>query len=162
LLDSAIKIDDVLEFDGMVCKVSKIGVRTSTVINRDDVYIIVPNSKFTSDKVINWTHSGQLARFHIHVSVAYNSDIDLVKRCLLESAASEDEICKTPEPMVSLKSFDDSGISFGLYFWSHEIFRVERICSDLRTKILLQFRKNGIEIPYPKMDVNIKENHLPT
>lgn len=156
LIDRSIKIDDVLEFEDMVCKVVSIGVRTSTVVTRDDINVILPNSKFTSEKVINWTHSDRLSRFNVQIGVHYKSDPDLVVKCLMECAQNHEKVLKTPEPEVRLEGFDDSAITFGLYFWSNEIFRVEKTRSDLRFAALKAFRKYGIEIPYPQRDLYIK------
>lgn len=157
LLDSSIKIDDILELDGMVCRVTKIGIRTSTVVTRDEVYVIVPNSKFTSDKVINWTHSDDIARFGLTIGVHYKSDPEKVKAVLLEQAKKHPLVLEDYAPFVRLESFDDSAITFNLLFWSKEIFRVEHTRSDLRFAILKQFREEGIEIPYPQRDLYIKQ-----
>lgn len=157
LLDSSIKIDDILELDGMVCRVIKIGIRTSVVVNRDEVYVIVPNSKFTSERVINWTHSDDNARFSVLIGVHYKSDAEQVKNILLDCANKHPHVLQSKLPIVRLEGFDDSAITFNLLFWSKEIFRVEQIRSDLRFYILKAFREQGIEIPYPQRDLYLKQ-----
>jgi small-conductance mechanosensitive channel len=79
LIDRTIQVDDVIEVDGMVATVQEIGLRASKVLTRNDIVVLVPNSKFTSENVINWSHSKRQARFNVSVGVAYDSDVDLVK-----------------------------------------------------------------------------------
>ena len=78
LSEKSIKIEDVLEVDGIIVKIQSIGLRTSKALNTDDVSIIIPNSLITTNKVINWSHQAMKARFRIDVGVAYESDVDLV------------------------------------------------------------------------------------
>ena len=85
LSEKSIKIEDVLEVDGIIVKMQSIGLRTSKALNTDDVSIIIPNSLITTNKVINWSHQAHKARFRIDVGVAYGSDIDLVIKVLEES-----------------------------------------------------------------------------
>ena len=78
LIDSSIKVGDVLEIKGLVCKVQQIKLRTTTVLTRDDKWIILPNTDLTRNQLINWTHGEVTSRFDVSVGVDYSSDIDLV------------------------------------------------------------------------------------
>ena len=69
LFEGSIKVGDILEVDGQVVRILKIGLRTSKAINRDDIVIILPNSLMTSNKVINWSHQEKKTRFRIKVGV---------------------------------------------------------------------------------------------
>lgn len=158
LIDGTVKVDDVIEVDGMVATVKEIGIRSSTVITRNDIFVLVPNSKFTSEKVVNWSHSRRNSRFIVDIGVAYDSDVELVKKCLLLIANSDERILKDPAPFVRLESFDDSAIKFALYFWSEDAFRIEQVKSDTRFAIIKAFREHKITIPFPQHDVYIKKN----
>jgi small-conductance mechanosensitive channel len=160
LMEGSIKVDDVLEFDDMVCKVQKIGIRTSQVITRDQISVIVPNSKFTGDKVINWTHSQHASRFHVKIGVDYKSDIHLVSSLLLEAVKEHAMISGNPEPFVRLEGFGDSSIDFGVYFWTENVFVVENIKSEIRFSIIEKFRRAGISIPFPQRDIHITGNEF--
>ena len=74
------RVGDIVEFNDTVGKVIEIDFRTSKIKTRDDITLIVPNSKLVSDNVINWTEGDKRTRFHIDVGVAYGSDTELVKR----------------------------------------------------------------------------------
>lgn len=158
LMEGSIKVDDVLEFDDMVCRVQHIGVRTSMVVTRDEISVIVPNSKFTSDSVINWTHSAKAARFHIDIGVAYDSDIEKVEQVLFEVVLAHQDTLPEPKPIVRLVKFNDSSLDFGVYFWSDKVFNVEQTKSDIRFEIVRKFREKGIKIPFPQRDLHVIQN----
>lgn len=156
LLDGSIKVDDVVEVEGVVGRILDIGLRVSKVLTRDNVVIIVPNSMFTGEKVINWTHNEDVTRFHVNVGVAYGSDVRLVERILLEVADRSNQIVRSPKPFVRFNDFGNSSLDFQLYFWTANDFLVENIISDLRFDIDEQFRKNNVVIPFPQRDLHLK------
>lgn len=157
LMEGSIKVDDILEFDGIVCKVQRIGIRTSQVVTRDQIAILVPNSKFTGDYVTNWTHSQQAARFNIQVGVDYSSDVNLVTEILIEACLEHARVLKHPYPLVRFENFGDSALVFGVYFWSDKTFEVEVTKSEIRYLIIAKFREKGVKIPFPQRDLHIKD-----
>jgi small-conductance mechanosensitive channel len=158
LSERSIKIDDILEIDGDIVKIQDIGLRTSKGLNRDQISIIIPNSLITTNKVINWSHQTKHNRFRINVGVAYGSDIDLVAEVLKQSALENRLVDKKDGVEVQLLDFADSSLNFQLLFYSEEIFRIERIKSDIRKVIARKFNENGIVIPFPQRDLHIKKN----
>lgn len=160
LIERNLKIQDVIQLeDGIVGKVTEIGLRTTKIITRDDIIMIVPNSKFVNDRIINWSHIDFKTRFHVNVGVAYGSDVQLVKKCLLECASEIKHVAEKPEPFVRFNDFGESSLDFQLYFWVMESFRVENLKSDLRFLIDQKFRENGVTIPFPQRDLHIKSNN---
>lgn len=157
LFGRPISIGDIVEVDDEVGRVIDIGFRRSMIITRDDINMIIPNSKFVSDKVVNWSFRNRLTRFHVKVGVAYGSDTEKVSRLLVEAAMEHPEVSKEKKPFARFLDFSDSQLSFDLLFWSDNIFRVENILSDLRFAIDKKFRDNGVRIPFPQQDVYIKE-----
>jgi len=157
LIDRTIQVGDVIEVDDIVATVKEIGVRASTVITREDIVVLIPNSKFTNDKVINWSHSRRQSRFKVKVGVSYDSDVELVKNCLLAVAKLDSRILKDPTPFVRLEDFGDSSMDFSINFWSDDAFRIEVIRSDIRFAIVKSFRENKITIPFPQRDLYIKQ-----
>jgi small-conductance mechanosensitive channel len=156
LFEGNLKVGDVIELEGIVGIVKEIGFRTTTIESRDNIILIIPNSKFIAENVINWSHIEQRTRFYVEVGVAYGSDVELVKS-LLESCAREHrEISSTPNPFVRFNDFGDSALIFQLFFWTNNAFRVENIKSDLRFMIDRKFRENGVRIPFPQRDVHLK------
>ncbi|MBN3034227.1 MAG: mechanosensitive ion channel [Bacteroidales bacterium] len=156
LFERNVKINDVVQLeDGTVGKVISVGLRTSKIRSRDDIALIIPNSKFVNDVIINWTHIEQKSRFHVDVGVAYGSDVPKVKEVLLDCASRHPDVASHPAPFVRFSNFGDSSLDFQLYFWVEHSFLVENIKSDLRFFIDDAFRHKGIQIPFPQMDVHI-------
>lgn len=158
LVERNLKIGDVIQLDdGTVGRVLSIGLRTSMVKSRDDIVMIIPNSKFVNDKIINWSHLDKTTRFHINVGVAYASDVNRVQQALLHCADQNKRIAAKPRPFVRFLNFGDSSLDFQLYFWTPEIFEVENLKSDIRFAVNEEFAKQGIQIPFPQRDVHIKK-----
>ncbi|MBN1599668.1 MAG: mechanosensitive ion channel [Bacteroidales bacterium] len=120
--------------------------------------LIVPNSNLINSKVINWSHHEKKTRFKVKVGVAYGSDVQLVKKVLLECASSHQQIFKNPPPFVRFIDFGNSSLDFELLFYTTETFRVEDTKSDIRYAIDEAFRKNKIKIPFPQRDVHIMKD----
>ncbi|OFX86760.1 MAG: mechanosensitive ion channel protein MscS [Bacteroidetes bacterium GWF2_33_16] len=158
LLSGTIKVNDVIEVKDMICKVQEINFRTTTVIGRDENYIILPNSELTQNSLINWTHSNVSSRFKITVGIDYSSDIDLVTRVLIESAKKHPAILQEPEPFVRFEDYGDSSLQFSVFFWSNEVFRSEKTKSDIRFEIFKAFKENNIIIPFPQRVVHMNNS----
>lgn len=157
LIEGSTRIDDVLEIDGEVVKIQEIGIRTSKGLTRDDIVVIIPNSVITTSKVINWSHQSKKTRFRIKVGVAYGSDVDLVIRILEESALEHPEIKDKEHINARLVDFGTSPLDFHLLFFSDNVFRVEKIKADIRKIISRKFIENGILIPFPQLDLHVKD-----
>lgn len=95
LIDSTVKVNDIIEVNGIVCQVQEIDIRTTTVLTRDDKYIILPNSDLTKNQLINWTHSKITSRFEISVGVDYSSDVKLVMTILKEATDKQEGVLQT-------------------------------------------------------------------
>jgi len=154
LVDSSVKVNDVIQLNEMVCIVQEINLRTTTVLTRDDKYIILPNSDLTRNQLINWTHSHRSSRFEVAVGVDYSSDIHQVMQILKDAVNKQPGILKNPEPFIRFVDFGDSSLNFSIIFWSEELFRVENIKSELRIKVFDMFKENDITIPFPQRVVH--------
>ncbi|MEO9258480.1 MAG: mechanosensitive ion channel domain-containing protein [Crocinitomicaceae bacterium] len=160
LSERTIKINDVLEIDNDVVEIQSIGLRTSTALNRDNITIIIPNSLITTHKVINWSHQAKKTRFKIDVGVAYGSDVDLVINLLEESAIAHPDIFDREHIEARLMNFGASSLDFELLFFSTNIFRIGKVKSDIRRIINKKFIDNKINIPFPQMDVHMKDTKI--
>ncbi len=157
LIERSLKIGDVIQLDdGTVGHAISIGLRTSMIKSRDDIIMIIPNSKLVNNKIINWSHMEKNTRFNIDVGVAYGSDVKLVEKALLSCATKHKKISSKPAPFVRFLNFGDFSLDFQLFFWSAETFEVENLKSDLRFSINQEFINHGIQIPFPQRDVHIK------
>ena len=158
LSEKSIRIDDVLDIDGVVVKIQSIGIRTSKGINTDDITMIIPNSLITTNKVINWSHQSEKARFRIDVGVSYGSDVDLVIKVLEESAFEHPDIYNKELIEVRLINFGPSSLDLQILFYSENIFSIGKVKSDIRKIISRNLDANNITIPFNQLDLHIKSN----
>lgn len=157
LVDSSVKVNDIIEVNALVCKVQEINLRTTMVLTRDDKYIILPNSDLTRNQLINWTHSDITSRFEVKIGVDYSSDITLVMKILKEAAIGQEGVLKKPEPFIRFADYGESSLNFSIFFWSVEVFRVENIMSAIRVRISELFKENNITVPFPQRVIHINK-----
>jgi len=159
IADAPYKIGDFIVLDsGERGKVVNIGLRSTRIITRDDIELTVPNAVMGNAKITNET-AGPYAkrRVRIGVAVAYGTDADRVREILLGVAESEEEICREPKPRVRFRTFGESGMNFELLGWISEPVLRGRVVDALNTAVYKRFAEEGIEIPYPKRDLYIRE-----
>ena len=156
LLDGTLKVGDIIEVNSMIYKVEAINFRTTTVLGRDENYIILPNSELTSNRVVNWTHSAVSSRFRVTLGIEYTTDVPKLMQLLKEVVKKNQKVLMEPEPFVRFDDFGDSALIFSVFFYTNEVFRVERLKSDIRLEILKTLRENNIHIPFPQRVVHIK------
>jgi small-conductance mechanosensitive channel len=157
LFDNTVKVHDVIEVDGIVCRVREIKLRTTTVITREDKCIILPNSVITSSNVVNWTYSQLTSRFEVVLNLAYHDDIPAIMKLLKETTLSHKAVSSSPEPSIRITRFAESTIEITVMFWCSEVFRVENIKSQIRVSIYKALRDNNIEFPYPRRIISLKQ-----
>lgn len=159
LADAPYKVGDYVNLDqGERGKVTHIGIRSTRLLTRDDVEITVPNAVIANAKIVNETGGRwDRMRIRIKVGVAYGSDVDQVRAVLLEIAIAEPQLCEEPEPRVRFRSFGDSSLDFELLAWIEEPELRGRVIDALMTAIYKRFGTEGIEFPYPKRDVYVRE-----
>jgi small-conductance mechanosensitive channel len=157
MLERPIKIGDRIEVDQVEGDVTEIGVRGTTVVTNDNIAIIVPNSRFITENVVNWKYHGNTVRFRIPVSVAYGTDARKVEALLLDVARRETDVLDSPAPVVRFLDFGDNGLHFELRAWTLTlVHRKGRLVSNLNFAIYDAFRAAGVEFPFPQRDLHIR------
>ncbi len=156
LLERPIKQGDIVYVGGVSGKVRDIRVRSTVIETRDDVAIIVPNSQFIAEQVINDSFSGHKIRRTLKVGVAYGSDVEKVTQILNNIANEHKQVLEDPGSKVLFMDFGNSSLDFELRFWVSELWTTDAILSDLRYAIDREFRNENITIPFPQRDLHIK------
>jgi len=151
-----IHINDIIEVDANTGKVTRIGVRSSTIQTFQGAEVIVPNANLISSKVINWTLSESQRRRELPVGVAYGSDPKLVLKLLREAATRHELVLTQPEPMVYFKGFGDSSLDFELHFWVMQENNGLQITSEVALCAMQLLDDAGIEIPFPQRDLHVR------
>lgn len=157
LAERPVKIGDFIDLGGdLEGQVQTIRARSTTVVTRNNISVIIPNSEFVGRRVTNWSHGDPKVRVGIPVGVCYGSDTDLVRKTLLEVANRHGQVMKKPQPEVQFRAFGGSSLDFMLLVWIDEQQHRFRIASDLHFAVDKAFRKVGIEIAFPQLDLHFK------
>ena len=155
LVDQSVHVGDIIELDGKVGRVEEIKLRTTRAVTIDNKVLIIPNHLYLTNSLYNWTENGTETRENVLVGVAYGSDVQLVKKLLLEAASSHPLVLKEPKPAVLFTNFGESSLDFKLVFTLNNSFEAGTPKSDIRFEIDKLFRKNNISIPFPQRDVHL-------
>lgn len=156
LFERPVRVGDRITIGEDEGDVQAINLRTTLVITNDRVAIIVPNSRLVSQRVINWSYGDPRARIPIPISVAVNSDVNLVSETLLLAAKDVELVLTDPAPKVQFLKFGDYSLDFRLLVWTRHPSRHPQIKSDINYRIEKLFRERHIEIPYPTQEFLLK------
>ena len=157
LAERPISIGDRIEVAGVAGRVTKIQLRSTTVVTNDNITMIVPNADFISNTVTNWSHGDPKVRIRVPVGVAYGSDLKLLQRLLLEAAAEHPKALRDPSPVVLFNEFGDSSLNFELGVWTQEMTAAPiHFTSEMNFIIEQKLRENDIEIPFPQRDLHVR------
>lgn len=122
--------------------------------------MIIPNSKIVTEKVINYDNGVHPVRFNIKIDVAYGSDTTKVKELLLRIAKTEELVLDKPEPFVMFDNIGESAYNFRICIFIQFPLDGFFVQSNIRYKIIEEFNKNNISIPFPQRDININKQSI--
>jgi MscS family membrane protein len=157
--DAPYKIGDYINLDsGERGQVSAIGLRSTRLLTRDDLEITIPNGIIANAKIVNESGGPYLKiRNRIQFGVAYGSDVDRVCEVVTRIGEEHQDTCSDPYPRVRMRGFGASSLDFELMVWIEHPEQRGLIAHDLYMEIYRTLNREGIEIPYSKHDVFIKE-----
>ena len=157
LAERPISIGDRIEVAGVAGRVTKIQLRSTTMVTNDNITMIVPNADFISNTVTNWSHGDPKVRIRVPVGVAYGSDLKLLQQLLLEAAGEHPKALRDPSPVVLFTEFGDSSLNFELGVWTQEMTATPiHFTSEMNFIIDQKLRENDIEIPFPQRDLHVR------
>jgi len=158
LVDQTVHVGDIIELEGKVGRVEEIKLRTTRATTADNKVLVIPNHLYLTNSLYNWTQNGSTTRESVTVGVAYGSDVQLVKKLLLQAASGHANVLPQPEPTVFFTDFGDSSLNFRIVFSLSDSFNARFPQSDIRFEIDRLFRENNITIPFPQRDVHLYNN----
>jgi potassium-dependent mechanosensitive channel len=157
LLDRSIRVGDVVTVGNLSGIVARIQMRSTTVTLWDRSDMVVPNKEFITAKLVNWTLSNPDTRVDLKVGVDYGSDVELVRQVLLRVAHEHPAVLKSPDPpQVLLTEFSGSAIMFELRVFGMYSYGRPVLLDELYRAVVREFRKVGIVIAFPQLDVHLK------
>lgn len=157
--DDTYKLGDYIELDsGESGTVVKVGIRSTTLLTRDEVVIVVPNSALNAAKVINQSAPQRRRRVTVPIGVAYGTDIDEFEALLEEIAADEPLVLDSPKPRMRFRQFGASALEYELLCWVGSPTRAAKARHKLNREIYKRLGTADIEIPFPQQDVHLHGN----
>ena len=157
LAERPISIGDRIDVAGVAGRVTKIQLRSTTVVTNDNITMIVPNADFISNTVTNWSHGDPKVRIRVPVGVAYGTNLKLLQDLLLEAAVEHPKALNNPSPLVIFTEFGDNSLNFELAVWTEEMTATPiHFTSQMNFIIEKKLRDNDIEIPFPQRDLHVR------
>jgi small-conductance mechanosensitive channel len=163
LMDRSIKPGDVISVnDGITNtfgQVNRIGIRAVSVITRDRKEYLIPNENLMINQVENWSYSSREVRVRLPVGVAYGCDIELAEKLMLQAARESSRVLDEPPPSVWLLGYGESSVNFEMRIWIDDPEAgIASVRSDVLKRLWRLFKENGVEIPFPQRDVNLRDS----
>lgn len=157
LIDQSVLVGDIIEMNGKVGRVVDIKLRTTRAVTIDNKVMVIPNHFYLTNTLFNWTENGTETREVVDVGVAYGSDIQLIRKILLDIAKAQPKVLKKPEPNVLFTDFAESSLNFRVAFTLNNSFDARFTQSNIRFEIDKAFREHNVTIPFPQRDVHLFE-----
>ncbi|RLM53702.1 mechanosensitive ion channel family protein [Halobellus sp. Atlit-31R] len=154
--DDTYKLGDfVVLDDGTAGTVVKVGVRSTTLLTRDEVMVTVPNATLNAAKVTNESAPQRRRRVRVPIGVAYGTDVDAFEELAVRVAVAEPLVLDSPKPRARFRSFGDSALQYELLCWVNGPTRRRRAQHELNRALYKALQAADIEIPYPKREVTV-------
>lgn len=157
LIEQPIRLGDRIEFGDKTGEVTRVGMRASWIKTYDNAILIVPNAEFTSKQILNWTASDPKIRISVPISVSQGTNPEQVIQILLELATTHEDVMEDPGPEAILFAIGPHSLTFELRAWT--LTRANDFIllrSDLYRAILKRFEEDRIQIPFPQLDLHVK------
>ncbi len=158
MFERPISVGDRVEVGGIEGDVIEISIRSTKIKTMNNTSIIVPNTQFVENNVINFSHGDSTFRLHVYVGVSYSSNLDDVLKALNEVAEEHPKVMKVPEHQVHLTQFGDSSWDMELRVWIPEVKDRLIIRNELNQAIVRKFAEMDIEIPFPQRDLHVRSS----
>jgi small-conductance mechanosensitive channel len=163
LMDRSIKPGDVIVVGESFGHVTKIGVRAVSIVTRDGKEHLIPNENLMTQEVENWSYSSRDVRVHIPVGIAYDCDLPLAQKLMVQAASESQRVMKNRPPKVWLTAFGESSVDHEILVWISDPEQgVGSVRSEILNRVWELFRENHIDLPFPQRDLHIKDWPLPT
>ncbi len=159
IADTPYKLGDYIVLDSKERgEVTKVGIRSTRILTRDDVEIIIPNSVIANTKIVNESGGRWLKyRIRLKIGVAYGSDLKQVMKVLEDVAKEHDLVCRNPDPRVRMRGFGDSSLDFELLCWIERPVQRGLVTHELYMAVYDALNRNNIEIPFPQRDLWVRK-----
>lgn len=156
LFERPVRLSDIITIGDATGSVTRIGIRSSTIVTFDGAEVILPNGDLISQRVTNWTLSNLNRRFELTVGVAYGSNPGEVLRLLEAAVARVPDVMQSPPPVVLFNGFGASSLDFLVRGWTNRPELIANARSAVGIAIYESLSAAGIAIPFPQQDVHLR------
>ncbi len=147
--------DDVISTQGMTGKVSAVGIMSTEMLTPDNTFITIPNKMVWGSPIVNYTKMST-RRVDVNVGVAYGTDVDKAVRIAMNVMREDKRVLKEPAPSVAITELADSSVNLQLRAWTKTDYYWD-VKGSITQKIYEAYAKEGIEVPFPQLDVHLKK-----
>jgi small conductance mechanosensitive channel len=151
-----LKVGDYIETSGVSGTVLEIQIMTTVLKTPDNKHIIIPNGKVVTSVITNYSRE-ETRRLNLVFGVGYESDMEKVRGLLKEIIESDERILKEPAPQILMSELANSSVNFSVRMWT-KASDYWNVNFDMNEKVFKVFNDNGINIPYPQVDVHINQS----
>ncbi len=155
LFERHVRIGDLIAVHGELGEVTGVNMRSTTIKTGDGVELVIPNSDLITQNVANWTLRDTQLRGHVPVSVAYGTDVELVRRLLADILKQHPLVLPYPPPEVWFMAFGANSLDFEIAAWFQNAANRGRFTTSVRFEIARVFRAHGVEIPFPQRTLSV-------
>ncbi len=158
-----ISLGDPTQKGGYRGNVVQMNTRSTVLRTNDNINIIIPNADLMASQVVNWTYSDEKIRFRVPFSVAYGTDIELVKSVVKQAVVDLPVVLGYPEPQIWLVEHAESSLSFVAAIWveGQNARRPAYTFDIVLSEIYKKLDNNNIEIPFPQVDLRLRDGRKP-
>ncbi len=162
LFEQPIKVADRVEVGTVMGQVTRIGLRSTTVLTNDNISIIIPNSDFVSKNVVNWSHTDDVVRIRIPIGVSYKSDPEKVVSTLKAAVDKVPGVLENMDSDVILDNFGEHSINFLVRIWTQDFSKKPGVIKhQVNMAVWKALKAEGIEIPFPQLDLHVRSEQQP-
>jgi len=164
LMDRSIKPGDVIAISDQAGnstfgQIRKIGIRAVSVVTRDEREYLIPNEQLMVNQVENWSYSSKTVRIQVPIGVAYDADLDVAEKLMLDAAKASPRVLNSPPPSVWLDAIGESSVNYVIQCWITDPEEgIGNVRSDVLKRLWRLFQEHKIEIPFPQRDLYLRDN----
>jgi MscS family membrane protein len=159
-LDKPFKVGDRIQIDTQIGDVVNIGPRSTRIMTLDNQLVTIPNNKITTSVITNFAMPDARLKIRIPIGVAYGTDVERVKKILLEIADEigtvSNLVLHDPSPEAFFLEFGESSLNFQMIVWTHDFSKIFDVKDMVNTRIVKRFEAEGIEIPFRQVDIHMR------
>lgn len=158
LFERPIRVGDTVTVGEVTGTVTRIQMRATTIQDLDRKELVVPNRKFLTEELVNWTLTDPTIRLVVPIGISYDSDVKNAERIMLETAGDNEKVKEDPEPSVIFSEFGDSALQYKLRVFIDNYDNYHPVRHELHREITHRFREEGITIPFPQRDLHVRSD----